>query len=135
MDSSGRTRSTSDPAGLAKTFRQQIIALGALWTVAGLANAGLAVASFAGLMSDKAAPAMDLIAPIFLAIGIVWIAVGVSTCMQIVPGLFVGLVLSYIFLVATVVQLQLCPAAILLLAVLQAHRVLGLRKQIRAAAS
>lgn len=135
MDSSGRTRSTLDPAGLAKTFRQQIIALGALWTVAGLANAGLAVASFAGLMSDKAAPAMDLIAPIFLAIGIVWIAVGVSTCMQIVPGLFVGLVFSYIFLVATVVQLQLCPAAILLLAVLQAHRVLGLRKQIRAAAS
>ena len=133
MDSSGRTRSTSDPAGLAKTFRQQIIALGALWTVIGLLNAGLAVASFAGLMPEKAAPAVDLIAPFILAFGIIWIAVGVSTCLQIVPGLFVGLVFSYIFLVATVAQSQLCPAAVLLLAVLQAHRVLGLRKQIRAA--
>lgn len=135
MDSSGRTRSTSDPAGLAKTFRQQIIALGALWTVIGLLNARLAAAFLAGLTPNEALAAMALMAPFILALGIIWIAVGVSTCMQIVPALFVGLVLSHISLVLSAVSMDFCSVAIMVIAVLQAHRVLRLRKQIRAAAS
>lgn len=135
MDSSGRTGSTSDPAGLAKTFRRQIIALGALWTVIGLLYAGLAATLLAGLTPNKALAAMALMAPFILALGIIWIAAGVSTCMQIVPGLFVGLVLSYISLVLSAVSMEFRSVAIMVIAVLQAHRVLRLRKPIRAAAS
>ena len=110
-----------------RKFREQIHALGALWIILGGLAGGLVVVS-QFVMRDAGPRAMPLDSPIWLVIAAVavgWIVVGVAACLKQLWAVHTGLVLSYLSLVGQVVNLNICGGVIVLIVILQAHRVIG----------
>lgn len=124
-----------------KKFRSQMHALGALWIFMGVLNLGLGVALLV-LGPGRLAPAniqaegpmlTFVLIAVLAVFGVAWLVVGVFTCLKAMPAVYVGLVLSYIALISSVINLSLCPILLFLLAVLQGHRVISWASQLRRA--
>jgi hypothetical protein len=120
---------------LLRKFREQIHALGALWIIIGSLAGVLAVVTLqgnrdlaAGLGSDE-----QIVLILIAGMGLVWFVLGVLTCLKHMWAVYVALVLSYGSLVGQVFKLNLCGGIILVIVILQAHRVIGWSKQMRAA--
>lgn len=121
---------------LLKRFRQQILALGVLWIIFGvltLVIGCLLLASNqqlfarAGISPDDAM----LTGGVLLLISVVWLITGIGSCVKQIWAVYVGLVLSYLGLVNSVLSLNICSGIIALLIIIQAHRVLKFAKQLR----
>lgn len=131
VDTSGLDRS------LIKKFRDQIHALGALWIIFGAIAAGVGafvvVGAGMGLMGVQGAEIPAFLPFLILGLGVMWVVVGVFTCVKQMWAVYVGLGLSYLSLIGNLIQLQVCAVIILVLIILQAHRVLGFAKKLTAA--
>jgi len=60
------------------------------------------------------------------------LVLGVLTCMKNITALRVGLVLNYVIATLQLLVLNLCGVGIMVVAILQAHPVLGLRRKLQA---
>jgi hypothetical protein len=121
---------------LVKKFRDQIIALGAVWLFLGFvaaAMAGVLMFGAPGNLNLGAGGAPGLLLAVLGVMGLVWLIVGVFTCMKQMWAVYTGLVLSYLSLIGQVFNLNICSLVILIVVILQAHRVIGFANQMRAA--
>ncbi|HUE73781.1 MAG TPA: hypothetical protein VMP01_23075 [Pirellulaceae bacterium] len=122
-------------------FRQQIHAIGGAWIVF-----GVFLLMFVPTVSLGASPSRDaygniregnvvsLIAGIIVAaLGIAWILAGIGTCWKSRPGAYVGLAISYFVLLGLLMIRDPCSSVILIIVLIQAHRVLRWAKQLTAA--
>jgi hypothetical protein len=115
-----------------KQFRSQIAALGALWIFIGIA--WLILGALANTWGAYEKPeAVYVIAAFLITIALTWIVLGVLACMKQLPAVYIALALSYLLLVASLAELQVCLIVLLIIAILQAHRVLGWAKELRRA--
>jgi hypothetical protein len=116
-----------------QNFHKQIIALGAFWIFIGLMTllvaAAAAFADAAWTPDVGAAAAAGVIG----IMGLAWIGLGICVCLKQMWAVRVALVLSYLSMLASLITLQLCAAVILVVVILQAHRVLKWAKQLAAA--
>lgn len=120
-----------------RKFREQIHALGALWIFIGSLSS--AVASYA-LQNGPDPTARIMIGSeqrVFLVVlaglGLTWLVLGVLTCLKQMWAVYVALALSYLSMVGQILNLNICGGIIIILVILQAHRVIGWAKEMRAA--
>ncbi|HEV7282466.1 MAG TPA: hypothetical protein VGN57_19845 [Pirellulaceae bacterium] len=122
-----------------KQFREQMLALGVLWLLFGALGsvAGAALVAMHLGQFDVDAERLEgfplFLALFALAIGLLWLFAGVGTLMKRQGAVIAGLVLSYLWLVGNVISLNLCLAALAIVVIIQAHRVLRFASQLRAA--
>lgn len=122
-----------------KQFREQMLALGVLWVLLGALGAvggGAVVAmQFAQVqVEDERLRTVNTVLGFFVAgIGALWLLAGIGTLFKRMEAVVAGLVLSYIWLVGNLVGLNLCVAALAIVVLIQAHRVLRFASQLRAA--
>lgn len=120
--------------GVLIKFRQQMTALGGLWTFFGVLTLAAVIALTA--LSDQI-PNPELQSIFVLAVlggsSVLWLTVGIATCFKQMWAVYVGLGISYLGLLSNILQLNLCGLAILIAVIIQGHRVLGFAKQLRAA--
>lgn len=120
---------------LVQKFRQQIHALGAFWIIIGLLAVGIVTAGLMmgnGIMrpnSQRPLIAFGVVA----TLGIAWIALGILTCLKKMWAVYVGLGLSYLSAVLQLLSLNVCGVVILILVILQAHRVIGWATKLKTA--
>ncbi len=117
---------------LLKDFRAQILALGAFWVFIGL------VAIVIGVLAGNGSLARDdnagmIVMAIMGIVGLGWMLLGVMTCLKQTWAIYVALVLSYLSLISSLARFQICGIILLLVVILQAHRVLGWAKELRCA--
>lgn len=113
-------------------FRQQMTALGGLWTFFGVLSL---VAVIALTVLSDPIPNPELQSFLVAVLGsssVLWLTVGIATCFKQMWAVYVGLGISYLGLLSSILQLNLCGLAILIVIIIQAHRVLGFAKQLRA---
>jgi hypothetical protein len=112
---------------LLKDFRTQIHALGGFWIFIG----GLA-ALIAVFVGARAPPSQELtvLVAIMAIASLIWIVLGVMTCHKQIWAVYTGLVLSYLSLIGNLLNVNVCGLIILLVVIVQAHRVLGWAKQL-----
>ncbi|CAN5710634.1 hypothetical protein BH23PLA1_BH23PLA1_35820 [soil metagenome] len=122
-----------------KKFRQQIVAVGGFWIIIGTLSAiltlviALGIAEIPGLEfeGDTNAPMMAFL--IFSGFaGVTWIVLGVLTCLRKMWAVYAGLILSYVSLLMQFLNLNVCAIVLLIIVILQAHRVIGWANQLRA---
>jgi hypothetical protein len=118
-----------------RKFREQIHALGALWIIIGSLAGGIAIIALQGSPDYAARIGSEQQVVLFLiaGMGLVWFVLGVLTCLKHMWAVYVALVLSYLSLLGQVLNLNICGGIILILVILQAHRVIGWASQMRAA--
>ena len=116
-----------------KNFRQQILALGVLWILFGV----LLLAAFGFLMNARnAALPMQLDGVLVVVFGgssAVYLLLGIAACCKQIWADYAGLVLTYLGLLGQLTQLNVCGLIITAVVLLQAHRVLGFAKKLKAA--
>lgn len=120
-------------AKLLKDFRSQILALGVLWIIFGLMSSAFAVSIFTGNLGDLQQSDPGLWKAMILVIGMLatgWLVSGVLSVMRSIIGVYTGLVLSYLALVASAIQIGVCWVVILIVIIVQAHRVIGFSKKL-----
>lgn len=119
-------------------FHQQIVALGVLWILVFGLVPGLAAYRFASEGRGDSGYLAILLAGSALA----WTVLGVLACLKRIWAVHVGLVLSYLIPVITVADMLRGPsgaggclysALFVILSILQAHRVIGFSRKMRAA--
>jgi hypothetical protein len=117
---------------LMEKFGDQILALGFFWILMG---AGLSFLVLEGNrnLGGMFAPDARTLQVIVGIVGGTWIALGVLTIFRKTWAVYTGLALSYLLLLAQTLTLSLCTIAILVLVILQAHRVIGWSRRLRAA--
>ena len=109
-----------------KKFNQQIIALGAFWIIIGAITLGFVGVAF----SNGQRLPLSVGGLVFVGVlGLLWIGIGVLTCMKKIPAVWVGLILSYLSLLGQVISVNLCGLVILVLVITQAHRVISWSKK------
>ena len=122
-----------------KEFRKQVHFLAGIWIVIGalLAFLGfgiLQVYGLSGAMSD------DQVVPLIVAcaLGLVWLAIGMAAYAKSIGAVYLGLALSYLSLLvnfATMVVrgslINFCGLMILVVVIVQAHRVLAFAVRVR----
>jgi hypothetical protein len=133
QDAGAMSLSAPDRALVTK-FRQQIHALGAFWIFIG----GLAIVLAAiGLAGNRGFVNQDRLQSLVLAvvgvIGMGWCLLGVLTCLKHLWAIYVGLALSYLSIPVQLLSLNLCGVAVLIVVVLQAHRVIGWANRMQSA--
>jgi hypothetical protein len=112
---------------MVKKFRDQIHALGALWLVIG------GVGTATGVVLLVPSGGQDLLpGSVLIAMGTLWLAVGLFSLSKQMWAVYTGMVLSYLMLASAVLQLSPCFAVFFVLVVIQCHRVVGWAKQMRA---
>lgn len=124
--------STVDMVKLVKQYRQQMHSLGALWIIIG----GLAVILGIVFVANDHGVAEDeivhyVMVGIFLVMGSLWLGLGVLTCLKQMWAVYVGLVLSYLMVVNSLISFNLCGIVIIGAAIFQAHRVIGWAKELQ----
>lgn len=113
---------------MVKKFRDQIHALGAVWLLIGGLMIAVGVASFLGA-SDGAADDRFM-GPVLIGFGAFWLMIGVFALLKHMWAVYVGLVLSYLSLIGNLLRLSVCGVILLLLVIIQAHRVIGWAKEL-----
>ena len=125
--------STVDMVMLVKQFRQQMHSLGALWIIIGCL--GLVIGTVLALRELPDVGMEELFRPIMVGIfvlpGLIWLALGVLTCLKQIWAVWLGLVLSYLMVFISLLNFNLCGIVILGAAIFQAHRVIGWAKEMQ----
>src|SRR4051794_899936 len=123
-------RAAIDPE-VVREFRRQIHALGGLWIIGGTLALTLAVAGLGARGGLWANPAPDFFSEevlILLAVlavaGAVYLPLGVAACLKHTWAVTIGVVLSYLSLLNQLAGVNVCSLVILILIILQAHRVI-----------
>ena len=118
-----------------RKFREQIHALGALWIIIGSLAGAITIIALQGSLDLAARVGGEQQVVLFLiaGTGLVWFVLGVLTCLKQMWAVYVALVLSYLSLLGQVLNLNICGGIILILVILQAHRVIVWARQMRAA--
>jgi hypothetical protein len=112
-----------------REFRQQSLALGAAWIILGML-AGIVGVVVAGPLADQVD---GVLLGIVVVCGVLWTTLGVFTCLRKMWAVYTGLVLSYISVVGNLLGLNLCALVILIVIIVQAHRVIGFARTIQRA--
>lgn len=122
-------------AEMLKKFREQVLALGVLWIIIGTAVALLAGLALAGNQMFAGALGGDIqvLLVVVATMGLAWIVLGVLTCLKQIRAVYVGLVLSYLSLIGNLLNLNLCGIVVVIVVILQAHRVIGWAHRLQAA--
>lgn len=119
---------------MVKKFRSQIHALGVFWIVIGAITVGMGGMIFAGqgdfAKLDEAERAIS--GGIVVGMGMTWVVLGALSLLKQMWACYVALVLSYLSLVMQIVNLNICPLVILIVVVLQAHRVISWSGKLKA---
>lgn len=121
-------------------FHQQIVALGVLWVLMFGVVPGVAAYRFASQVRGES----GYLAILLAGSALVWTVLGVLACRRHMWAVRIGLVLSYLIPVITVADLVwggpagggggcLYSALFVILSILQAHRVIGFARKMRAA--
>jgi hypothetical protein len=130
-----RTEPSAVDTQMIKKFREQIVALGALWIIMGCGAFGVAGFALAGNQNPAAAPNGEL--PVLMivvgALGLTWLVLGVLSCMKQIWPVYAGLTLSYLSLIGNLFSINVCAIIILALVIAQAHRVIVWANKLRAA--
>jgi hypothetical protein len=109
-----------------KDFRSQIVALGAFWIIIGGLAVGLGAFATSLLAGQNAAPqTLAVMCGILVVMGLAWVTLGVLACLKQMWAVYVGLVLSYLSVIGNLVNLNVCGLVILVVVIIQAHRVIG----------
>jgi hypothetical protein len=115
-------------------FRQQIVALGGLWIFSGVLGFTIGCVMFArnGHIGN---PDVEVyaVATVTALLALVLMTVGVFACIKKIWAVYVGLGLSYLSLLTNVLGMNVCGLAIIIVVVIQAHRVIGYSKTLLAA--
>lgn len=124
---------TEDHAKLVKDFRSQSLSLGVLWLIFG--SFGLTLIGVAFAYGN---PIFDSKDPIFMAFiatvtlfAVAWVVSGVLAVRRQLVGVYVGLGLTYLLLIPNLYLMNLCGIVILLVVLLQSHRVIGFARKMR----
>lgn len=116
-----------------KNFRQQIMALGVLWILFGV----LLLAAFGFLMNaQNAALPMQFDGVLLVVVGgssAVYLLLGLAACCKQIWAVYAGLVLTYVGLLGQLTQINVCGLIITAVILLQAHRVIGFARKLKAA--
>jgi Na+/melibiose symporter-like transporter len=117
-----------------REFRTMIVALGVAWIV--LAAIGIALGVF--LLTASGNRELDprpltVISAIVLVIGVVWLVLGVGACAKQIWSVYTGLVLCYVSALGNLFSFNVCAIVIMLVLILQAHRVIGLAGELKRA--
>jgi hypothetical protein len=109
-----------------RDFRNQIHALGAVWIILG-ARPCYVAASAANLFGDHPSRGEGqlTVAICFGAVGALWLALGVLTCLKKLWAVYSDLGLSYLAALSQLVSGNVLIAVLFVLVILQAHRVIG----------
>jgi hypothetical protein len=110
-----------------RDFRSQSLALGVGWVLFGAAALGWSV-----FLPDIG----EWLQLIRLTVGVIggcWLVAGIATVAKQPWGVLLGLVISYLAVLASALTFNICLIVILIMFILQGHRVLGYAKQIQAA--
>jgi hypothetical protein len=116
---------------LLRRFREQIVALGALWIAKGLAAFGIA----AFLLLESTQINSPLLVRLLLAAGALYLAIGALTCFKRIIAVYVGIGTAYLTILFNLLNFSI--EALLIIAglgivVAQAHRVTAWASQLRA---
>lgn len=120
---------------MVKKFRDQIHALGALWIIMGGAAAVLATIALLGNreVALSLGHGQQIVLVVVALLSVCWLTVGFATCKKQMWGVYAGLALSYLSLLGQVLSFNICATVIVIIVILQAHRVIGWAKQMQAA--
>jgi hypothetical protein len=123
---------TANPAlvKLVKDFRAQIHALGGFWIFIGLLVGAVSVFGAGAIFDEIEGEGRFVIFAIFLVLSLLWLTLGVLTCLKHIWAVYVGLVLSYLSLIGNVLSMSVCGIVILIAVIIQAHRVIGWASQL-----
>ena len=117
---------------LLKQFRQQIHALGGFWIFIGSVATALSIFLVATAGNALGMRGENVVIMVVIGItGLIWLAVGVATCLKQMWAVYVGLGLSYLSVLGNLINLNICGLIILAAVILQAHRVLGFASRLR----
>jgi hypothetical protein len=114
-----------------KDFRSQILALGVAWII--LAGLALAAGVLIGVIGEQPDDATPIVMAVVGVVGLLWGGLGVCACLKQMWAVYTGLVLSYLSVAGNLLQMNLCPIVILVLIIVQAHRVIGFAKELQRA--
>jgi hypothetical protein len=116
-----------DPSVVEK-FRDEIVALGAFWII---------VSFFIGFLSyyvfDINGNRNGFASALLAAMSLLWLALGIFTCMKRMWAVYIGLGISYLNLIGMLLNLSLCGILMFFAVIVQAHRVIKWARQIQAA--
>jgi hypothetical protein len=114
-----------------RAYRAQWHILGATWIIMGIC--GFVISGFIVYHSLHELRGLrhDILAMILGGVSAGWFLLGIATCGKQLVAVHMGLVLSYLVLLLSVVTLSLCFLVILLPVIIQAHRVLSWAKYIQ----
>ena len=104
-----------------KKFREQMHALGALWIIIGAIALGLSLYTMNEMPGDENAFGVVVVFGFF---GLLWFGLGIATCFKLIGAVYVGLVISYLSLLANILSLNICGTIVVIVVILQAHRVI-----------
>jgi hypothetical protein len=108
---------TDELRGKLAAFRQQIHAIGGGWILLGFI-----------LLSIGPGPGRIAVA-IIGAVGLTWIVAGIAACLKQPWGVYLGIGINYLTLLACVLRIDLCSSLLLIVVLIQAHRVLRWAKE------
>jgi hypothetical protein len=120
--------------GTIRKFREQIHALGGLWIFIGAcAIVIVAIASQGGDFAKRLGDADLVMLGVVMSLGGLWLTVGILTCFKQLWAVYVGLGLCYLSLAGQILHLNVCGLIIVIVAIIQAHRVISWAKELQAA--
>lgn len=119
-------------AKLVKDFRSQSLALGVLWILIASLCIGLSLVflNARSLMSGDAQTRFAN-ATLLGGVGIAWLVSGTLALTKNIWGVYFGLVLSYLWLIGVVLQVNICAFVIVIIVLIQAHRVIGFANKMK----
>ena len=127
--------STVDMVKLVKQFRQQMHSLGALWIIIGILVAlmGYAIEMHFREVREEGQNILEqhIMVGILVLAGVAWLGLGVITCLKQIWAVWVGLILSYLMALNSLLSLNICGLVIMGAAIFQAHRVIGWAKEMK----
>ena len=111
-------------------FRQEIVALGALWIFLGLAAIGIA----AFLLAESTQPGLSVTTGLVLATGCLYVVIGILACCKQIVAVYTGLGLGYLSVIGNLFNLNLMTILIIAalgILLIQAHRVTAWASHLR----
>lgn len=137
MHSGDVTLQSSRPAGasspqnreLLTKFRQQLHAVGSIWIMTGAMLLLLGLHAVFGNPEFLIVPSD--VADVALVLGFAWLVLGVLTCRKEMSALTVALVFSYVVMALSLANGR-SGGGVLILAIIQGHRVRGFAKKLTA---
>ena len=120
-------------AKLLKDFQSQIVALGAFWIIIGGVTVAIGLFATSMLAGELDQQALRIVGVIVCAMGAVWMALGVFSCLKHMWAVYVGLGLSYLSVISNLFNFNLCGMIILVIVIIQAHRVISWAGQLKRA--